>query len=288
MTWLPEQVSRSKRLLALVAWTYMLMSIGCGTWIGNPKDPGKDPPPPSGNSTITLKVHGELPTALQLAEAKIDVVGVSGSVIGSLTLTQARVALKEIKLKLTNSDTQERQEFKGPFVVDLLSNQMRPDPGTIEVDAGSYTDIKLKLAKLEKDEISGVVAENDPLIERSIYLTGTYRPDGGDPVTIVMDFDLDEEFVLAQSGSTFGGMNILEGQTNPVIIAFRLDRWFDFRGAEADLSGLEGDIVLTKDGDDAAKSVREAIKENVKQSAKFGKDDDGDGKLEDEEDSEDD
>lgn len=277
-----------RRVFTLAAWTYMLISIGCGTWLGNPKDPGNENPPPAGNSSVTLNILGEVPAALQLAANEIGVIGRSGSVIGTLTMTQARVSLKEIKLKLTSSDVEDRQQFEGPYVVDLLTSQIRPDPGTIAVPAGSYSDIKLKLAKLEKDEIGGVVADNDPLIERSIYLTGTYRPTGGTPVSVTMDFDLDEEFVLRRTGSVFGGMSIIEGQTNPVIIAFRLDRWFDFSSSKADMSDLEGNIVLVKDAGELAKKVREAIKENVKLSAKFGKDDDSDGKLEDDEDSEDD
>lgn len=270
-----------RQLITLTTWIYMLTSIGCGTWLGNPKDPNKENPPPAGNSTVTLKIQGELPTTtLQLTANDIDVIGRSGSVIGVLTLTQARVALKEIKLKLTNSDADDRQQFDGPFVVDLLTSKILPDPGSIAVPAGSYKDIKLKLAKLEKDEISGVVSDGDPLIERSIYLTGTYRPQGGSPVAVTMDFDLDEEFVLARSGSSFAGMTISEGQANPVIIAFSLERWFDFSNSESDLSDLEGSIVLTKDAEDPGKKIRESIKENIKLSAKFGKDEDNDGKLE--------
>jgi hypothetical protein len=270
----------------MIVWATMLISIGCGTWLGNPKDPDKTTPPP-GNSMVTLKIRGESAAPLQLAANVIDVIGTDGTTIGTLTLTQARLSLKEIKLKLHASDAEERQLFNGPYVVNLLTNQVLPDPGTIEVPDGTYTDIQLKLAKLEKDEIGDIVAASDPLIERSIYLTGSYKPEGGTAVSVTMDFDLDEEFVLGSSAA-FAGVDIVAGQNNPVIIAFRLDRWFDFRGSDTDLSDVQGEIVLIKDADDVAKDVREAIKENVKQSAKFGKDADGDGNLGEDEDSEDD
>lgn len=278
----------NRQLITISTWLYLLTGIGCGTWLGNPKDPSQENQPPAGNSTVTLNIQGELPTSLQLIANGINVIGRSGSVIGVLTLTQARVALKEIKLNFTNSDVEDRQQFDGPYVVDLLTNKILPDPGTIAVPAGSYKDIKLKLAKLEKNEISGVVSENDPLIERSIYLTGSYRPQGGSPVTVTMDFDLDEEFVLGRAGSTFVGMTIVEGQVNPVIIAFNLERWFDFSNSESDLSDLTGNIVLTKDAEDIEQKIRQSIKENVKLSAKFGKDEDNDGELETSEKNEDD
>lgn len=268
----------------VVVLAFVLHSVGCGTWLGNPKDPSKEQPP-SGNSMVNLKVQGELMDSLPLTANDIEVLGRSGGVIGTLTLTQARVALKEIRLNLSSGDSRERQEFEGPYIVNLLNSQMQPNAATIAIDAGSYTSINLKLAKLEKDQVNGILSEGDPLIERSIYLTGTYHPVGGASVSVTMDFDLDEEFTLGQSSAVPAAMQITEGDINSIIIAFRLDRWFDFSGSEFDFDNIEGNIVLTKDGEEAAKKVRESIKENIKISAKFGKDADGDGKLGADEDS---
>lgn len=256
------------------------LDTGCGTWLGNPKDPGKEKP--AGNSSVTLSVQGSLPTPFNLtASADLPVIGKGGNVIGTLTLTEARLSLKEIKLKLASDDAVGRQEFQGPFVVDLLTSQLKPDPGTIEVPAGTYRDIELNLATLDKDAAGDVVAAGDPLIDRSIFLTGTYKPAGGVSSTVVMDFDVNERFSLGRAGSAFAGMNVVEGQPNSVIIAFGVGQWFNFSGKDADFSDLAGaSIVLTKEAKgNLAQDVRKDIKENIKGSAKFGKDDDHDGKL---------
>lgn len=272
--------SKTRTASSLVLATvlaFAALDSGCGTWLGNPKDPGKENPPP--NSMVTLRIQGTTESGLNLAASSIPVLGMDGNVQGYLTFSSARLALKEIKLKLATDDTEQRQEFTGPYVVDLLTNTVMPETDSIEVPAGAYKDVQLKLAKLEKDKARGVVSEGDPLIERSVYLQGSYKPTTGAAVTVTMDFDLDEEFSLRKSGSAFAGMDIREGETNPMIIVFSMDRWFDFRGRTHDLATLKGEIVLTKDGQEDAKKVREAIKENIKLSAKFGKDSDQDGKL---------
>ena len=173
---------------------FLTLQGGCGTWLGNPKDPGKEKP--AGNSEVTLKVQGQIPGPAALTASDITVVGTGGTVLGKMTLTQARLSLEEIKIKLASSDTEARQEFEGPYVVNLLNNAVTPDPGAIELPNGNYRNIQLKIAKLEQDEAEGVVADGDPLIDRSIYLMGSYKPTGGSAVSVVMDFDLDEEFSL--------------------------------------------------------------------------------------------
>ena len=75
-----------------------------------------------------------------------------------------------------------------------------------------------------------LVDETDPLFGNSIYLEGTYTgASSGGPVTdapFTLSFDLDEEFELSSAGETALGFVIDDGVLNPVIIAFRLARWF--------------------------------------------------------------
>jgi hypothetical protein len=279
--------TRTPRTLARYRlWTLALAFValegsGCGTWLGNPKNPDPGGEKPAGNSMVTLKITGKLPTAAALTTANVvPVVGADGAAQGSLVLSKALLVLDEIELKLTDDDAEEKQKFGGPFVVDLLADRVSPDPGEIEVPAGTYRGIKLKLAKLEDEDADGLVPSGSQLVDNSIYLTGTYTPESGDATPFSMTFDLDEEFKLRAS-STFAGMNVVEGAKNAIVIAFRVERWFDLTGGEADFAGLaSGPIVLEKDSDDdAAKALREAIKENIKASAEFGKDEDDDGKL---------
>lgn len=261
-----------KKLLPLL----LALACSCGTWLGNPKDPEKTKP--QGNSEVTIRFHGT-DGVLALAPTDVTVIGKSGSSIGTLALTQARLVLKEIRLDVDEGDAEERQEFEGPIIVDLLNDTMRPDPGVISINAGTYRRIRMKLAKLDKD----ATVEGDPMIGRSVSVQGTFTPmDGSASQTFTLTLDLDEEFRIGKSGGQ--GIPVVEGVTNSVLIAFNLSTWLNFSGAEADLSDLpKGAIVLDKDAKDKADDVRDAIKELIKRSAEFGKDDDEDGELDEDE-----
>ncbi len=250
--------------------------VSCGTWLGNPKDPEKTQP--QGNSNVTILFHGA-GGVLALAPTKVTVIGKSGSSIGTLALTQAQIVLKEIRLDTDDSDVEEKQEFEGPFIVDLLNDRMRPDPGAISINAGTYRRIRMKLAKLNKD----ATVEGDPMIGRSVSVQGTFTPaDGSASQIFALTLDLDEEFRIGKSGGT--GIPVIEGLTNPVVVAFNLSTWLNFTGAHADLSDLPvGPIILDKNADEMADEVRDSIKELIKRSAEFGKDDDQDGELDEDE-----
>lgn len=265
-----------------------IADVGCGTWAGNSEEPTKDPGTQTGTtkkSMIKLSFLGST-TGTTLLASTIDVIGAGGTSIGQLSLTDAKVALSEIKFKTDGGELDEA-EFTGPYIVDLLSNQMSPDPGSIEVNAGTYKDIILKLHKLEQDEgeKAGVDSE-DPVINNSIYLKGSYTATNGVVKPFELSYEIGEEFSLAPTTGV-KGMNLEAGVTQAMIIAFRLDSWFRFDNKETnetaiDFSNISTDsIVLDKDASgDTAQKIRETIKENIKQSADFGKDDDDDGKLE--------
>ena len=78
-----------------------------------------------------------------------------------------------------------------------------------------------------------------------------------------------------------------------LITLFELIDWFRFDNPKTNPDSVEfssiasSDIIVDADSDDSSKSIREVIKENVKESADFGKDEDGDGELSNDEDSED-
>jgi len=293
----------------------LALVVGCA----NPAN-GGIPGLTEGYGAVTMQIQGTMATsapAASLVAARaagdpivIDVTDVAGDAVGTLTLTDARVNLGEIELEQADSeiDTEEEGdqsnsiEFGGPYVVDFVNETVTPDLPQIEMLPGTYDNIKLKLDKVEADDEDGsggqLVPNTDPLFGHSIYFEGTYSGEtSGGAVTDVpftLSFDLDEEFELSATGDTALGFVIEEGQLNPVIVAFRLARWFEFNNQSTNEDGLIDftalvvgagpSIVLdeTATGDNA--TIREVIKDNIKISADYGEDHDGDGQLEADED----
>ena len=104
-----------------------------------------------------------------------------------------------------------------------------------------------------------------------------------------MDYEIGEEFKLA--GENDKKITLSADMTNDIIIVFRFKSWFDFSSKETnsdkvDFSQITGDSInLSEDGDEVTKKIREVIKENIKNSAEYGKDDNSDGILEENEDT---
>ncbi len=278
MSWILHARSKTQvgrhftSLLAVMALLYG----GCGTWVGTPKKPT------DGRSAfVALTVQGAKP-GLNLQAASVPVIAKSGQPGGTLTLSSALVALKEIELKLDVEDSENEGEFPGPYTVDLLANSISPDPGAIEVPEGAYGEIKLKLDKLEG---TPGVSPTNPLYSNTIYLSGTFSSPTGETKPFTMSFELEEDLSLGSQSAQSKGTNLVGDTENLLIIAFRMSKWFDFSNTRTnpgrvDLSDITGPVIdLTQEDDGIGEDIRRAIKEAVKQSADFGRDEDGDGKL---------
>ncbi len=284
-------------------------------------DPQPDPTiwddVPAGKSLASLAIQGTAPAAVAKALADsivLPVNDVNGVNIGTLVLHDARVALKDIELM-----TEEEQdgadeleiEFAGPFVVDLITNMVAPSLDTVIIDTGNYTQIELKIDKIEGDEEDDdgtqLVDPADPLFGNSIYLSGTYSGmTAGGQVTgmpFVMSFDFGEEFELSTIDSATGvadtslGFDVQEQTLAAIIIAFRLAKWFNFTDPETNSDGVDFNslmtvedppgtftILLDEDADGDNDAIRDVIKENIEESADYGEDKDGNGILESDED----
>ncbi len=215
----------------------------------------------------------------------------NGSEAGVLTLTEARVALKEIKFKKSGEDAGEAK-YQGPYIVDLLSGVVTPELPAIRLGAGDYERIELKLAKLE----DGQVADGDVMAHKSIYLAGTYT--GNTSAGAVTDapftltFELDDEFFLSGDEA----LVISDVEPNPIIVAFRLNRWVAFDDSEINDKNVDfsqvavsgGEISLSDQSGATDQKIWEVIRKGIKESADFGKDDDDNGVLECAEDEDDD
>lgn len=271
-----------------------------------------------GFGRIGLEIQGTAPGELASASANVaesraaavttDIIikSASGVVQGTLTLTDARIALKDIEFDMASDDADtaeelldnESVEFIGPFIIDLLNNTSEPEFDMADLLPGRYTEIELDLDDIDDEDIAAnpsLLNQTDPLFERSIYLAGTYTglTAGGEVTDAPFSFayELHEEFELAAPDAE-SGITVANQTYVPVIIAFRLASWFDFTNSETnsdnkDFSNItltNGAIVLDEISEGDNNTIINVLKENIKESADFGEDGDDSGVLESDED----
>ena len=265
---------------------------------------------PGGTLAVSMKsawLKDVSPSPL-FADVQLVSTGKSGTNSGVFTLTEARMSVKEIKIKLSTEDTKstedstenEKIKLNGPFIADLISNTLTPQPTNLGLKAGTYKQIQFKLDKIEGDEkkesSTSLVTTNDPLYGSSVYLAGFYTGQTANKGIVTnmpfsFTFSLEDELTLTPPGSNAAGFAVSTDADNPIIIAFRMGKWFNFNTKNTDGSDLTvttvnatDTILLTENGSSGNKTLRDLIKENIKSSANYGKDKDKDGILSDSED----
>ena len=298
-----------KKMMPLMALLILMVLGSCA--------PGSNIP--EGTGMVSLDVIGTPPSSGSLASVRslsstsrtagtpfvLPVLDTAGTEIGSLTLTEVLMALKEIELEMEDSqvDTPEEAaqeleiEFEGPFLLNLVDETSTPSLENVYLLPGIYDEIELAIAKLEGDETDSdgttpLVTVDHPLYGNSIYLSGSYTGATSSGSVTDMPFtftlDLDEEFELTGIDDTSLGFEVVEGQYIPLLIAFRMAKWFDFSNSETNEAGLldfsdvvesSGSILLDENQVGDNDSIRDIIKENIKESADYGEDEDGDGDL---------
>lgn len=274
---------------------------------------------PEGQGRVDLAIQSTAPAGSSASPSRaissnmeIPVTDSLGTQIGTIKLTEALVALKEIELELAEAEADTLEEieqnseieFEGPYIVNLLTDTITPSLDSVDLLPGNYDEIELDLDSIggEEEDTDGnqLVDPSHPLFGNSIYLNGSYTgaTAGGDVTDIpfTYEYDLDKEFELTGSSDTSEGFFIDEGAVNNIIIAFRLVRWFDFSNSETNsdnydfsslvvsTSGSEPFILLDKTAEGANKNLREVIEKNIEESADYGEDLDDDGELDSEED----
>ncbi len=261
--------------LALCLIGFWGFQPGCGSWSGNPPATN-DPDTKPGTLSLTIIGSG---AQTQLMAGMVPIIGRQGTQVGTLELSEARLVFDQLKIKQDQNDAEERDTVDSTHVVDLLQDSIRPELPTLELSPGGYKNIEMRLHRLQAGEVSGV-ASSDSLIQHAIVIKGTFHPTGGTPIALTLKMDAEEEFSLMKPGSTLPGMQVQSEAELKAIIAFRMDRWFDFSQKDNDLSDLSGtEVTLEKDGSELGKKLLEIVQENIKSSADFGEDKDGDGEL---------
>ncbi len=269
----------------------------------------------TGNYVTQLLIQGTKPGSLsavrraitlQSSSVAISVKNKDGTAAGTLTLTDARLALKEIKFKRvetglsqTEIDGDDEIKLTGPYVVDLLTDTMTPALPNLALAVGSYSSIELKLDKIEGDEKDAtgaqLISNSDSLFGKSIFLEGTYTGTTASGLVtdtpFTLSFKIDEE--LKYTGTN--AFPVAAGQNNNIVIAFRLVKWLAFDNLTVNDKGVDfRDVVVSSgriDLSDASsgnnEKVWQVIRDGVEKSADYGVDKDGNGKLESSEDQDD-
>lgn len=180
-------------------------------------------------------------------------------------------------LKAASEEEEAKQEaardgtlkWQGPFVYDAVSGAVAPELPKVELADGSYRRIEFKLRP------NRGLAGADPLLNHSVLVEGSADV-GGTPQTFRFLLDTTEEIRLMGAGA----VKVAGGLENQMTIAFDVSGWF----AGVDLSqatvGADGVVAITE-LENAA--IWQQVKDRLKRSTRFGQDEDGDGKLGDEE-----
>jgi hypothetical protein len=245
-----------------------------------------------------IRGAGQLMTSTSVS---LPVYSTSSAQVGTLTLTDVRVALKEIKIKSsTRTSGDEAVRYQGPYVVNLLTDSVTPSLPEVNLAAGTYDQIEMKLDKIEGDEVDAsgnqLVAETDALFGNSVYVAGTYTGTTASGAVTNMPFsfsyDLDETFELTAASDSSEGFAIGENAAASIIVAFRFRKWFAFDNASINNNGYEfanvvvqsSAITLDKDSGGINAQLRQVVRDLIKTSADYGKDNDGDSVLDETED----
>jgi len=254
-------------------------------------------------STATLSIQSTAPAGLSVpvktisrnaatVAPSINVTDKAGTVSGTITLTKAYLAIKEIEIEMVGEDSDEC-EYNGTHVVDLLNNTVTPDLPAITLPDGEYDEIEMDIDIITEQDLDAagnpIIAADHVMFGNSLYLEGRYTIEGGTAVPFKMAFQTEEEVILKDNNST--KTFALTGHSD-LIVAFRMDNWFNFSNKESNSYNLDfsalTDFDLNNDADSTIlaikKNIMDVIQENIEDSADFGEDIDGDKELGEEED----
>lgn len=265
-----------------------------------------------GGQQTSLSIQGTLPGAFRSAHRAAGPVAIpvknrDGSQVGVVTLTDARVALKEIKIKLKDSGSLSSEQqsnnekilLAGPYVVNLLTQEISPPLPALSLAAGEYSQVELKLDKIEGDEKdeagAALIASTDPLFGHSLYMKGTYTGTTAAGAVTDAPFELTNDFdeTLELFDSNSQSFVVADGAVNSILIAFRLASWFDFSNAAlndgnlnfSDVEVSGGEVILADNGGSSVNAnIGDLVRKMIKLTMDCGRDEDGSGQLESNED----
>ncbi len=261
-----------------------------------------------GKGEVTLKFSSTQTARalLRTTLTDIPVTDTAGNVSGHITISDAWVVIKEVELQGEDDDENadddiNKLEFVGPFALDLLTGTSYPEIPQVTIDTGVYTDIELDIEKLQNNDLTGMPnlpqGIADKLLDYSVYIEGSYdSADGTTYVAVPFLLALEDGDEFEFSGTDFSSGFMVDDQgVNDIIVAFRLNEWFRFDNTEtnSDNFTLEDAIADNGNGNEIIlrsntnSEVMHVIADNLEESAEYGKDEDGDHELDENEDDDD-
>lgn len=214
------------------------------------RDPGVAPSPPFALSSAAM----------------LDDTIVSG--IDTLIVTRARIVLREIELKRTETpdcDVEPEpvgcEEIEvGPVLVDLPLDQGAEQRFFVELPAGTYSRIDFELHKPDDDDPVDMVfiAANPEFADQSIRVEGTFN---GAPFSFASDVNVEQELTLTPP------LTVTEMGPVNVTVRVELNTWF-----RTATGTLVDPATANKGGQNES-----LVTENIKQSLEAFEDDDRDG-----------
>ncbi|NQY99822.1 MAG: hypothetical protein HRT45_04030 [Bdellovibrionales bacterium] len=253
-----------------------------------------------GESSASSKLRSLRKSDLNgLSTATIDLIDSSGSTVGSLTLTDARLVLLNIEFEEDNDGVEDDEvEYSDMYVVDLLNDTTTPEIPEIDLDEGDYFELVFETTAIDSSDVdrngNSLIEASDPLNGHSLYLEGTYTGPSASSAQTDIPFkvalDIETEFELTGSSDTSLGFKIDGedlGSVTDIIIAFRLNKWFRYNDDETNDTPVDpsqfvvssGEIDIDPSTGGANGELAEVIFYNMLESADYGEDLDDDGEL---------
>lgn len=235
-----------------------MVTIGlanCGTWLGNPSETEK---PDNGDKKTQMTIGFG---ASKSSKREVPIKNEDGTVAGKVEFTTFFVAISDAKFY----DQEELiGTLQGPFVLDLITNTITPDPPFLDVSHSGFTRIELVVKELEKGQIPSF--DDTELVGSSIYVVGAGKIAGQE---IKLDNPLQGDQPLNVKTNCENGIKFNPSNLNTVLVDINEDDWEGFKIS---------DILDTGSAEAVAKDISY---KNVENHFRFGLDTDADGDLSD-------
>ncbi len=186
---------------------------------------------------------------------------------GPVTLTSARVVIKEIEFESVLEDSFDF-EFAQPFVQDLAVDTNQHVIETVQLPFGTYKESEIEIDDLDPED-GQVYTDNPELQDLSIVVEGFLNDNQNETFRFTSDLDVEQE-------QEFNPPLVLDenSPSTNVVLELNMDGWFiDEKG-----------ILL----DPRSENNKSEIENNIKQSIDIFEDEDDDGEEDDHGENEDD
>jgi hypothetical protein len=173
--------------------------------------------------------------------------------VGSFSFRKVLLGVDELEFELLDGDDHEEIEFKGAFVVDLISGASIPDLGVANITPGVYDEIEIELGRY--------LSNNN-----TAYIEFTYTPFNGKPVRVIFSTKQEIEIEIEKED----GFQVEPNVLNTILVLLDLDKLF----ANIDLSlAVADDIGVIRINDSVNTEMTSKILSNLKDACYSDNDD---------------